>query len=244
MTIGELTPRNPYEQQVLSRIVGSGKRIVNYHFPKAIKTFNSSVFKNLRTSFLTNKFVSLKEVNYSATTTDNVIECDLYVNLESKNDELITVKSFLSTCTEWVKPLGVTSQEEAIITPNSWVLIEISEDPYHLSRKLYQLERAMHCLPHFGDEYKNISAVICLINGDEDIAKECTSSIALNSDLKISKIPVFVGWVPTRNIFSSFRNLEKKFDRMQENSDKMQVKFDRMQAMLELLVSRSNDGRS
>jgi hypothetical protein len=108
-----------------------------------------------------------------------------------------------------------------------WIFIEICEDPMLLPAKLWQLERAARCLPLLNPKIAlDFASFAVLLNGEEKDFNAVMSHIRLPSNSILQNYPVIVGWVPTRNIFSSIRQINDKFDnKFQELENKFNNKF-------------------
>ena len=229
-SISDLFSRNAYESQVLATLTNSkvGLRIEKYpHNAPAeaeSESFNNEFYQQIfLKSFGTCPLPYRRKIenNCKSHRTGDEFECDLYVKLPV-NDDSLTVDRLLQLSTATVVNIA-----------GKWVLIEISESAQHLVHKLYQLERALHFLPRAASDFAtaDVGAVIVLLNGKREDAELAMSHCKnLKTELLISGIPVFVGWVPFRNLFSTINTVNTKVEKLQSNVVSMQSNIVSMQS--------------
>lgn len=99
---------------------------------------------------------------------------------------------------------------------NNWIFVEITQGSRLLAQKIWQLERAAILLP-IHDVSHTPSAVIVLLNGDREDAEAAVRNMKIPGNFKISKLPLYVGWTPSRNIHREFRILRKDLKSIEAN---------------------------
>ena len=123
---------------------------------------------------------------------------------------------------------------------DKWVFVELTESPYLLPQKLFQLERAVRLLPLIDNQYRP-EALCVLMNGDKNIADMALDLIRIPKNAEINKYPLYIGWVPSRNIFTLFNNLESKMESMETKFEtkleSMETKFETKLGMMETKIS-------
>jgi hypothetical protein len=84
------------------------------------------------------------------------------------------------------------------------------------------------------DDFKNADkgAIIILLNGKREDAEQAVSYVQLHPNILISKVPVFVGWVPYQNLFVNVNILKSEMKEMREHMDeKMEHMDEKMEHM-------------
>jgi len=122
-----------------------------------------------------------------------------------------SISDFLRDGADLIVPINQAAKAEVnamVAKPLQWVYMEISDSPRQLVNKLWQLERNLRLCPEL--ERMGISGVAVLLNGEREIAENAIRGITIPHDLLINRYPVFVGWVPTRNIYASVLKLDDK----------------------------------
>ncbi len=80
------------------------------------------------------------------------------------------------------------------------------------------------------------------MNGEESIAKGLIDKCKLDKSLKLSQVPVFVGWVPTRNIFTSFRKfqdqVEQRIGSLENKVDSMERQLTNIEQLLQVVATK------
>ena len=221
--IADLTPQNGYEVQVLSGLENfRGRKISNYFFPENASNVDlneakSSFFKNLPlNAFDTNP----KKVSPKNYTRDSNIECDLYF---CSDEPIPCINTFLGMSTEQVWNLTDVAYT-APPADSNWIFVEISQGSKLLAQKIWQLERAAILLPIHDVSYTP-SAVIVLLNGEKEDTEAAVRNMKIPDTFKISKLPVYVGWTPTRNIHREFRILRNDLKSIETNVAAQSTEF-------------------
>jgi hypothetical protein len=202
ISIGEIRTCNQYEAQIFSTLSRwSGKRLESYKIPDSVKLaelhdFSKVFFKKESTSKSQAKKVTKFDL-------DSTFSCDLYINFDSPSSPVGRTKDFLAGAVTKLHKKTEISEEDDLV--GKWIFIEITQGPKFLLQKLWQLERAVRVLPSMGD-YRPASLVV-LMNGDESEAADAIDLISIPQDAEILKYPLFIGWTPTRNIFTVVSNL-------------------------------------
>ena len=241
--IADLNVRNPYESQILSTLThfAGGLRIVRYPFVAArVESFTDDFYKNIfLTSFdsAPNKFKKKLDNTMKKHESGDNFECDLYIQL-LRGDEDVSVSQFLQLSTQIVYSLNDFDPNKVNIA-GKWVLLEISESAQHLPHKLYQIERALHFLPRAASDFskEEVGAVIVLLNGKQEDADLAISYVKLNSDLLISNVPVFVGWVPFRNLFVTISDMQGQVEKMGAQLTELTTEVGQMDSRLTELTA-------
>ena len=244
--IQDLNIRNLYESQVLATLGGAagGLRVVKYPYiaPKdEAETLTPQFYKDVFLSsfpvepkFFEGIRTKLMKKNYEI---GNNFECDLYIKLPG-HDSTLNVERLLQFSTTTLFPLNAFDPAQVII-PGKWALIEISESAAHLAQKLFQLERALHLLPRATTDFsiEDVGAVIVLLNGRREDAEKAVNLVKLNHNLLMSKFPVFVGWVPYRNLFSTINTLQQEVKEMGTELHRMDTDINQMGTDIKQLVT-------
>ena len=76
------------------------------------------------------------------------------------------------------------------------------------------------------DPLFNIGSCVVLHNGSKEESDDAIRKIILPNSMLISKVPVYVGWVPTRNIYSVLQGMESKMQSLQSDVQGMESKID------------------
>ena len=247
--IADLTPQNGYEVQVLSGLENfRGRKISNYFFPEKasnndLNEAKSSFFQNLPlNAFDTNP----KKVSPKNYTRDSNIECDLYF---CSDEPIPCINTFLGMSTEQVWKLT----DIAYTAPpagSNWIFVEISQGSKLLAQKIWQLERAAILLPIHDVSYTP-SAVIVLLNGEREDTEAAVKNMKIPDTFKISKLPVYVGWTPTRNIHREFRllrgdlksietNVAAQSEQIAVQSDQIAVQSDQIAVQSDKIAAQSD----
>lgn len=201
--INELSPSNYYEAQVLSQLHNwKGKRLTYYRYPNNLP-FNLTEIRNKFSEQMRGEyFKDIQEKNNCYQSAR--FEVDLYFQPCPDNEVLISTRGLLSASISELNK--ITDIDEGSMS-KKWIFIELTQGPQFITQKLWQLERALLLIPHL-DENVLVGSVIILVNGDKkefDIAMKSLRPIPANS--KLSKLPVYIGWVSTRNIYSTLNQL-------------------------------------
>ena len=217
--IADLQVKTPYESQILTRLTHftGGLRIENYPFVTSeCETLTMDFYKNVFLASFTSpkQFLKKIDVKMKQCNVGDNYECDLYVQLPYSDDEL-NIEQLLQDSTESVFSLN-NFEPDNVNVAGKWVLVEISESAQHLAHKLYQLERAMHLLPRAASDFakEDVGALIVLLNGKREHAEMAINYVKLNEALMISRVPVFVGWVPFRNLFVTITDVQGQVGQM------------------------------
>jgi hypothetical protein len=187
VTISNLSPHNMYESIILSILSDrKGSRIEKFSYVPAL---HDAELLNLQT---------LQKLWYPE-------------NLKSffkSRDKSFDGKKFFQGC---VLDLHRKTNVLETSLANKWIFVEITSSPNLLLQKLFQLERAVRLLPKIDNQYR--PEVLCvLLNNPEDVAKQAINLVTIPNDALINSFPLYIGWVPTRNIYKSVIDLERKFD--------------------------------
>ena len=241
----DLKIRNFYESQVIASLgpIERGLRILKYYCstnatPNLLREINSEIKANLSTEATT--YFSKIRSTAPVLMVNQEFECDLYVKLSSNNDNTggptTSALQFLGRITEKVFPLGGRELCDADIT-SKWVLIEISESPAHLAHKLYQLERAIRLLPDSVSAFKlvDVGALVVLLNGKLEEAEKAVAYFKSMTNLKLLEYPVYVAWVPSRNIYAMIGNVEKK---LEHRIDRVSAEIENLNKKIEQNIDR------
>jgi len=65
----------------------------------------------------------------------------------------------------------------------------------------------------------NVTGIVVLLNGDSAVAKEAIEGIQIPSTSNINRYPVYVGWVPTRNIYTKIAHMDLKITNIELKLD-------------------------
>lgn len=126
-----------------------------------------------------------------------------------------------------------TLHKESSLT-NKWVFAELTLSSDMLAQKLFQLERAVRFLPLLDPKFTP-AALCVLMNGEERDAVTAVDLIRIPPGALILKYPLYIGWVPTRNIFSMFNNLKQNFVSMETKIGGMETKVKGFEAKLQTI---------
>jgi hypothetical protein len=200
-----LLSKNSYESQILASLSDwTGDRIHSYSLTgvaeSKINEFN--LFKYSFQKEPVNKFFVKKESGPHKNT--DTFECDFYFR-ESK-EQIVSAQQLFGGSTE---TLHQKAGDDGMNIVGKWILTEISLNAQHARQKLYQLERASYFLSLL-DPTIQIGAAVILLNGPEVDAERANElfSMPTNSYLTKFNIPVFIGWVPTMNIYKVLNRVE------------------------------------
>ena len=226
----QLTSSNYNESQIFAGMTAEGgKRLMNYRIVAEIVDLSTiytsfiNCFDNSGEFFASHK--SSKKYNKS-----DEFQSDLFVQF----DECTDVSTCLSQAVEWTKNINSGKSSESI-HEGSWFMVEISESANHLRNKLWQLERALTILPP--EITTKVACVAVLINGDEQIANAAINRVKKLQG-RLSQLPVYVGWVPTRNIFAHISSITKiaTEDRKRADEDRKLADEDR-KSLRQLIIT-------
>lgn len=229
-SIADLHARNLYESQIVATIPDfwNGSRILEYPFRETdAETFTPEFYEEVFLESLAPSGKVLKRLpsRMKVHKHGDEFECDLYIR-PPEGGEPISVAQLLQLSTEDVFPINGHDPAQVFIN-GKWAFIEITESPSHLPQKFYQLERAMHFLPRAASdvEKKDVGAVIILLNGKREDAVMAMSFVKLKKELLISSVPVFVGWVPFRNLFVNIHGLKGKVTQLTGQIQEMDTRL-------------------
>ena len=76
---------------------------------------------------------------------------------------------------------------------------------------------------------------MCVARREEAVAESAIRGIKISDELRIAKYPVYVGWVPTRNIFASVAALQTSVAVLQTSVAALQTSMTEINAKLERL---------
>jgi hypothetical protein len=127
-------------------------------------------------------------------------ECDLYFKVDEL--ELQSTKELVSGAVSSFTALTHIAEDNL---EKKWFFIEM-KGPHLLINKLWQLECAVRLLPQI-DQSIVPGSIVVLMNGDEKEANHAINILKIPGHFKILEYPVFVGWVPTRNIFNTLNHM-------------------------------------
>ena len=203
-TVHKLTVNKPYESQILASVKNwKGERLASYNLTanaeSDIVQFNCQ-FKQFWKD-IPDGVQKLSKKEYKRS---DDFECDFY--FKPDDDDIGSINELLRG---GVEQLHLKFGEPVSNVSGRWCFCEITESPDHIYKKLFQLERAVYFLtranPHF-----EISGCVILINGSEEAATAAIESFSVPKDCDIvrKQIPVYIGWVPTRNVYLSISNME------------------------------------
>ena len=218
--IGDLTPQNSYEVQILSAFNNyEGERIKNYFFPKNASTIElNRAMTDFYDSLPSNEFKVKSEKNH---TKNCNFECDMYFRSTAS---IPSIDIFLSSSTEKVWRLNKVEYVEFPIQRN-WIFMEISQGPQFLAQKLWQLERSTRLLSIHNESFSP-SAIIVLLNGRREDAERAVNNMKLPDNFLISKLPVYVGWAPTRNIQRAFSEQSERIENQSKQIEYQSTKIE------------------
>lgn len=200
VAICELAPINYYEAQIMSSMTGwHGQRITSYRIPK---TADLSKLRTSRSNF-NDQHKDFNKIKPKEILVGAEVECDLYFKSSSP--------ICLGTMAEFLDGVVVTLHDKSGVGERSsigegFIFMEMAMGYQHLLAKLWQLERAVQVLPLVGSQYKPVGLVV-LVNGDEKATKRAIDLVQIPPDAEIKKYPLFIGWTPTRNIFTMLKTL-------------------------------------
>ena len=216
----DLSPHNLYESMILSQIPAwKGSRIESYKYDKKIHAKEIENLQALHDNWYPNddsKVFTKKDKTFSGKYNEHTsFEVDLYF----KSPESIeNCAEFLQGC--MTKLHTKSGKTEGPLT-DKWVFIETTASPSLLLQKLFQLESAVRLLPLIDQKYKP-EALCVLVNGNEKDADRAIDLVTIPENARIRQYPLYIGWVPTRNIYTTFRDFDKKLtDKMSSMETKM-----------------------
>ena len=229
----DLAPMNQYESQIFSTLKRfNGERIVQYKLGAVVPSKISVV----RDSFFdaqTSNIFSRPKKGMKTYTSETTFECDLYMRI--KKPEVLTVVELLQGAVMKIHKLNSVKD---IKSAHNWLFIEVSMGPQFLADKLWQLERAVRVFKR-NDPSFNIGSCVVLHNGSEKESDNAIQEIKLPEFMLISKVPVYVGWVPTRNIYSvlvgmqdNIQGFESKLQSVQSDVRDIKVSLERLATLL------------
>lgn len=235
ITINQLSPSNYYEAQVLSQLQSwKGLRLTHYRYPKDCP-FNLSDMRNNFSNKIRHNY--FKEISNKATHDESArFEADLYFQPCPDNQDIISTHNLLSASVSKIHK--ISGIDEGIMT-NKWIFIELTQGPQFIVQKLWQLERALLLIP-LNDKNISVGSVVILVNGEEsEFATAMSHLQPLPVDSKLSRLPVYIGWVPTRNIFSTLSKLtdtmatfSTSFNKLEGDVDAMKGDVDAMKGAM------------
>jgi len=145
-------------------------------------------------------------------------ECDLYFQPAG---HIVSTEHLLSGAISELRNKTAV-KEDVLFDKEPWVFIEITASPNLLPAKLWQLERAMRLIPVIDPSIVPASVVV-LLNGDKEEAEMAMDRIIIPEDYLIQTRPVYIGWVPTRNIFNAINIVSKEVLGIQEDINAMKT---------------------
>ena len=222
----DLAPMNQYESQIFSTLKRfNGERIVQYKLGAVVPSKISVV----RDSFFdaqTSNIFSRPKKGMKTYTSETTFECDLYMRI--KEPEVLTVVELLQGAVMKIHKLNSVKD---IKSAHNWLFIEVSMGPQFLADKLWQLERAARVFKR-NDPSFNIGSCVVLHNGSENESDKAIREIKLPDFMLISKVPVYVGWVPTRNIYSVLQGMQDNIKGLQSDVRDIKVNLERLATLL------------
>ena len=256
--VTDFRTKNMYEAQIIASLgaMESGRRIHRYYCrTNSSQTLLQDANELLKASLSKDEESYFEKIENAPTLLANQdFECDLYIKACWSREPYKSILLFLNGSTQEVFQLGKEEVEDANINAK-WVLIEVSESPRLLAHKLYQLERAILLLPGAVSEFKlcDVGALVILLNGKLDEAKRAISYVQDCTKLQMFRFPVYVGWVPSRNIYSMIWELDQKFElrtdkaekqmmQMEQKLDKAEKQMMQMEEKLDIII-RSLDAK-
>ena len=204
-TVQQLSAFKPYESQILSAVRNwAGERLTSYNLGSVadgdIQQFNGQ-FKSFWNKTPAN--YDKKGTNPKYKRSDSS-ECDFY--FRPVDEDIGSIDELLRGA---VDQMHLKTAEPAGAVSGRWCFCEITESPKHLYMKLYQLERAVYFLTRNNPKF-DIAGCVILINGAEDEAERAMQSFSMPVDceLRRANIPLYIGWVPVRNVYRALSNIE------------------------------------
>jgi hypothetical protein len=246
VNIRELSPKNLYEAQVLSTFTDmSGIRMESYQIPGGANSAFGKELEDSKVQFFDKCDNYFTKKTYKSHSYKTVFDVDFYFKPKDSN---FTGSVFLQNAVETLKQMTVSDKLDIDINESNetsgWFFLEITQGPQHLAQKLWQLERATRVLTSIDESYSP-RAVAVLLNGDKTEFDEALSKIRIPENFLIKQIPVYVGWVSTRNIFRSFSDLKQtvdlKFAATDNRIDKLNDKVDLKFAATDNRIDKLND---
>jgi len=238
--VGNLAPRNFYESQILAYIPNwSGNRIRGYSWNDNCKDARHELMSlkgewNVQQAFFSKKKL---DENYGLDPS-TFFETDFYFQTE---DSVGACADLLDGCTYWLKQLpGMETKKQVMIGEGEWIFIEIAESPTVLPQKLYQLERATRFIPEIDPQIKP-KALVVLLNGLEGEAQFAIDNVSVPNQSILRKYPVYVGWVPTRNIFKIMVDQGKQLDNQRKLLDNQRKQLQEILTLLRKQGSSATD---
>jgi hypothetical protein len=230
VSVKELAPHNYYEAQVLSKLPKwKGVRMENYRFNPEVHGEALNELKAIQDVWYrqqsSNSFFKIKEKKVENYNQSTFFETDFYFKSSEHIDDC---SSLFQGC---VSDLHNKTNKEELTLTDKWVFVELTESPYLLSQKLFQLERAVRFLPLIDNQYRP-EALCVLMNGDKQIANRALDLIDIPDNAEIKNFPLYIGWVPSRNIFTSLNNLETKMNTMETKMNTMETKMNTMETKM------------
>jgi len=203
--VNELSPHNMYESMILSTIPWKGLRIESYKYSREKHETEIKKLQKLEKMWypMDEQVFKKKDKTFSGNYKEGTtFEADLHFK---SSENIFSFQELLQNCVEVLYPL--TEMKEESLT-DKWVYIEITASPALLLQKLFQLERAVRLLPLIDPTFKP-EALCVLMNGDEKVAKNAISLVknCIPKDANILQFPLYLGWAPTRNMYTSFAKL-------------------------------------
>jgi hypothetical protein len=200
-----------YESMVLSSLKEwQGKRIEKYFYVPHLHNEEVTKLTQLHQQWYTSPssaFYKQKDKTFSGNYNDkSEFEVDLY--FKSSNEDICDCSMFLQGC---VSELHAKTLHQEKSLHNKWVFVEMTAGPKLLMQKLFQLERSVRLLPLIDKQYEP-AALCVLMNGPQDLFKQALDLVNIPQDAKINQYPLYIGWVPTRNVYSTMKNFETKLE--------------------------------
>lgn len=210
VTISNLSPHNMYESIILSTLSDrKGSRIEKFSYVPALhdaELLNLQTLQKLWYPENLKSFFKSRDKSFDGKyNEDTTFEVDLYFK---SWEDIANCREFFQGC---VLDLHRKTNVLETSLANKWIFVEITSSPHLLLQKLFQLERAVRLLPKIDNQYRP-EALCVLLNGPEDVAKQAINLVTIPNDALINSFPLYIGWVPTRNIYKSVIDLERKFD--------------------------------
>lgn len=228
VTVNDLLPSNYYESQILSTITGwKGQRLVKYNFPAHNCTHEewATTINQWSRTFSNSTYLRQIKPKVGEYDESSSFECDLYIKASIPSTRSLLAGSVLDL-------RKITDIHEGDID-GKWIFVETTQEPEYLLEKLAQLERSLYLLPRWDVAYShgldNVGSAIVLVNGDKKEFDKAMKLFRIPDGSMLSKLPVYVGWVPTRNIFSSFVGLEANVKDIASSQELMESSIWRLQ---------------
>ena len=79
---------------------------------------------------------------------------------------------------------------------------------------------------------------MCVARREKAVAESAIRGIKISDESRIAKYPVYVGWVPTRNIYASVAALQTSVAGLQTSMTEINAKLERLERFMEALLAK------